>query len=183
MVRSLLCIWTIDPLYISLHNWVFTLIYYDKLKTLLIFFYGVLSNIPRDLLTFFYMWSFETLVFLPPWSWMLPCLNSLTRFGSSRSTILSCRGIVITHVVSLLTTICWQMILVTSWGTKANCTYSRVLKILSNENIMIFVVISARYIHKIWSQNNLTRHRWPMTYVSTAKFAIHTIVLNLIPKR
>ena len=67
MVKSSLCIQTIDPLCISFHNQILSLISYDGLENLLIFFYSVIFNAPRDLLTCFQMWSLTALIFLPPW--------------------------------------------------------------------------------------------------------------------
>ena len=149
LVRSSLYIWTIHPLHTSWHNWIFSLANYDELRILLILFYSVVSYTPRDLLISFQMQSLKTLIFLPSWLWTLLCMTSLTRFGLSRSTILSWGGTGITFTVSMLTTMCWQTALVTPWHTEENCIYCGVSSRPSYESITISMVILARYIHKI----------------------------------
>ena len=73
----------------------------------------------------------------------------------------------------MLTTTCLQTTLVTSWCTKENCTYFRVLPRLYYKNIMMYMVILARHIYKRWSWSNSTGWGWLMTYESTARTAIH----------
>ena len=64
------------------------------------------------------MLSLNTLISQPPWPWTQLHPTSLTRFGSSKSTILSWQGTGIMHTVSMLTTKCWWMTFVTSWCRK-----------------------------------------------------------------
>ena len=129
IVRSLLCVWTFAYWCISLHNQICHPANYNGLKIFLIFFCGVVFSILRDLQISFRMPSLDALISLPLWPWTPPCPTSLIRFGLSRSTILSWGGTDIMHLVSMLTTMCWRMTLATSWCTKENCTYHRVLQI------------------------------------------------------
>ena len=66
MVRSSLCLQTIDPWCILLHNQIPPFISYNGLKISLILFYGILSNTPKDLLASFQMQSLAALFILPP---------------------------------------------------------------------------------------------------------------------
>ena len=146
MVRSLSCIWTIDPWGTSLptKSLPFSIIlgYYcyiikKKKKILLIIFPSLVSNNHVNLVISFWMKFHDTLIFLPPWPWTLLCLISLTRFGLSKSIILSWGDIYIIYIVIMLTKMCWQTTLVTLWCTKENCIYCRVLPQPSYKNIMM----------------------------------------------
>ena len=72
----------------------------------------------------------------------------MIRFGLSKSRILSWGGTAITYVVSMLTKICWQMTLVTSWLTKDDCIYYGVFSGWFLENIILHMITSTRYIPK-----------------------------------
>ena len=148
IVKSSLCVRTITYWHTSSHNRIFFLANYARQRILLISFLGVVFGIFRDLLISFQMPSLDALISSPLWPQIPPCPTSLTRFGSSSSTILSCGSTGVMSVVSILTTTCWQTTLVTSWHTKKNCTCRGVLLRLYYESIMTRIVILARYIRK-----------------------------------
>ena len=118
MVRSLLCIQTVNHWRTSSHNPIFSVFGYNGLKILLIFFFAVVFITPIALPIHSWMQSLDTLTLLLFWLQTPLCPTSLTRFSSSKSMILSWEGTEIMHTISLMTTVCLQRTLVTFFTYK-----------------------------------------------------------------